>query len=454
MTLSALFDPDGIAVIGASTTAGKIGHDAMANAVSFDGPVYPVNPTAEGTLFGEPFIGSVADIEGPVDLALVGVPPPVVPDVIAECGEAGLGAAVIYAGGFAEAGADGAARQERIARLADEHGIAVLGPNTSGFLVPGQGLYCSFVGEVDRIDPGTVAVIAQSGGVAHAIGFQAQSEGYGLSAMVGLGNRVSVGFEEAIEYFDRHHGTNAIALHVEGTDDARGLLDRCRAAETPIVAYNVGRSAVDGFAASHTGALTGDWALYEAGFRQFGVPTVDSTTALLDGARALAAAPRSTGRTVGVVTVQAGPGIIATDRLKAADVPLAEFDDETSTRLESLLDGITYAENPVDTGRPSPAFDDILTTVAEDPGVDILFVYQLYEPSIGYPTDALRTVVEETGIPVVLATDGPTPGVDDAVTRLEAAGVVTTRTPERGASTVITMVEHARLNERSGGPDR
>lgn len=454
MTLSALFDPDGIAVIGASSTTGKIGHDAMANAGTFDGPVYPVNPTADGTIFGEPFVESVADIEGPVDLALVCVPPPVVPDVIDECGEAGLGAAVIYAGGFAEAGSEGADRQERVAGLAAEHDIAVLGPNTSGFLVPGRGLHCSFVGEVDRIGPGSVAVIAQSGGVAHALGFQAQTEGYGLSAMVGLGNRVSVGFEETIGYFDRHHETEAIALHVEGTDDARGLLERCRAAETPIVAYNVGRTAVDGFAASHTGALTGDWALYEAGFRQFGVPTVDSTTALLDGARALARGPPSKGLKVGVVTVQAGPGIIATDRLKAADVPFAEFAAETRTRLKSLLDGITYAENPVDTGRPSPAFDDILTTVAEDPGVDILFVYQLYEPSVGYPTDALRAVVEDTGVPVVLATDGPTPGVDEAVARLEAAGVVTTRTPERGASAVTTLVDHARRNGGSGGQDR
>lgn len=448
MGLDDLFDPAGIAVIGASETPGKLGHDAMANAVAFDGPVYPVNPSSEGTLFGERFVGSVGEIDGPVDLALLCIPAPVVPEVLEESGKAGVGAAVVYSGGFAEAGDDGRQRQSRVEALANRYDIAVLGPNTSGFLVPGRTLVCSFVGEVERVESGTVAVIAQSGGVAHALAFQAQSEGYGIAAMVGLGNRVSVGFEEAIRYFDGHPPTDAIALHVEGTTDARGLLETCRAVETPVVAYTVGRTGVDGFAASHTGALTGDWALYRAGFKQYGVPTVPATTTLLDSARTLGSQPRPAGPNVGVVTVQAGPGIIIADRLNAAGVPVPEFDAATADRLSEYLDGLTYAANPVDTGRPSPAFGDVIETVARDSGIDILLVYQLYEPSVGYPTSALESVAEQFDMPVILATDGPEPGVSDAIAPLEAAGVTTVRTPERGADAVIALVEYVRRQRR------
>lgn len=448
MGLDHLFDPAGIAVIGASETPGKLGHDAMANAVAFDGPVYPVNPSTEGELFGERFVGSVAEIDGPVDLALLCIPAPVVAEVLEECGEADIGAAVVYSGGFAEAGDDGRERQTRVETIANRYDIAVLGPNTSGFLVPDRSLVCSFVGEVERVEPGAVAVIAQSGGVAHALAFQAQSEGYGLAAMVGLGNRVSVGFEDAIRYFDGHPPTGAIALHVEGTEDARSLFETCRAIETPVVAYNVGRTGVEGFAASHTGALTGEWDLYRAGFNQYGVPTVSTTPALIDGARALGSHPRPPGPNVGVVTVQAGPGIIIADRLNGAGVPVPEFEEDTALRLSSLLDGITYAANPVDTGRPSPAFGDVIETVARDPGIDILLVYQLYEPSVGYPTSALNRVIEDFDMPVVLATDGPEPGVSDAIEALEAAGVTTVRTPERGADAVITLVEYVRHQRR------
>ncbi|WP_137290749.1 CoA-binding protein [Natronorubrum halophilum] len=447
MVVTSLFDPSGIAVVGASATPGKIGYEAMRNAVEFDGPVYPVNPSAEGTVFDREFVSSVTDIEdGAVDLALLCVPATVVPDVVEECGEAGIGGAVIFAGGFAEAGAEGERLQRRLIEAATDGDVHLLGPNTSGFLLPSENLYATFATDVETIPAGNVAIVAQSGGLAYALAFRAENEGLGVSAMVGLGNRANVGFQEAIEHFDADDRTDAILLHVEGTDDARGLLETCRAVETPVVAYNVGEQDVGDFAESHTGALTGRYELYEAGFAQYGVPTVRSSQELLDAGKALSTCPRPDGPNVGVVTAQAGPGIAITDRLKAAGAEFPALTDETQEAVEEILPGMTYSANPVDTGRPMPEFGDVVAAVARDENVDIVLVYELYERALGYPTETLEGLVDEVDKPIVFATGGPEAVLADELAGLESLEIPTFRTPERGADAAAALVQHALRN--------
>jgi acetyltransferase len=447
-----LFDPADIAVVGASATPGKIGHEAMASVESFPGRVIPVNPNAEGEIRGEPVVASVTDTEG-VDLALCCVPAPAIPDVLDECIEAGVGGAVVYAGGFAEAGEEGAERQDRIATLTEDEDISLLGPNTSGFVVPATGVRASFVSGIDHVEPGDVAVLAQSGGVAHSLAFGAVEAGRGLSAMVGLGNRADVGFESAIEFFDAHRETDAIVLHVEGTDDARGLLESCEAASTPVLAYKVGERDVGAFAESHTGTLTGEHALYEAGFRQYGVPTVDDGDELLDAGYALARSPEPTGTNVGVVTAQAGPGIIVADRLLAAGATLPDLAAETNVAIAEILPGITYAENPVDTGRPMPEFGEVVAAVARDPGIDCVLVYELHEASLGFPTETVDGLAAETGTPILFATGGPSEPMAEDLASLEATGTPVFRSPERGADAAAALVEYARIHEDRGHDD-
>ncbi|MFC6766883.1 CoA-binding protein [Natrinema soli] len=446
MNLRRLFRPECIAVIGASRTEGKLGYEAMANAVAFDGPVYPVNPSAEGSVLGEPSEASVTDIDERVDLALLAVPAPVVPEVLAECGEANVGGAIIYSGGFAEAGEDGKALQTEVTEVADKYGIALLGPNTSGFVAPAQNLFTSFAGGVESIEPGGVTILAQSGGVAHQLAFSAHREGRGISTMVGLGNRANVGFEETVRYFDDDPQTDAIVLHVEGTDTGRALVETCCDADTPVAAYKVGKADVGDFAESHTGALTGDHDLYTAGFAQYGVSTVDSTTELLDAGVALADAPSPDGPNVGVVTAQAGPGIAITDRLKAADAEFPTLTDETQEAVEEILPGMTYSANPVDTGRPMPEFGDVVAAVARDENVDVVMVYELYERALGYPTEGLEGLVDEVDKPIVFATGGPDAVLADELAGLESLDIPTFRTPERGADAVAALVQDALRN--------
>jgi acetyltransferase len=447
VNVARLFGPERIAVVGASKTAGKIGHEAMANAVGFDGPVFPVNPSAEGSVFGEPFVASLEDVDDTVDLALVCVPAPVVPEVLAECGAAGVGGAVVYAGGFAEAGADGEELQERVVAVAAEHDLALLGPNTSGFVDPHRELYASFAGGVEQFLPGDVAIVAQSGGVAHQLAFGALREGRGISAMVGLGNRANVGFEETIPYFDAHPETDAIVLHVEGVDDGRALLETCRDSETPVVAYKVGQSDVGEFARSHTGALTGDHALYTAGFAQYGVPTVESTTALLDAGVALAKSPPPRGRNVGVVTAQAGPGIVIADRLQRRGARLPPLSASTRELIGEILPGITYSGNPVDTGRPMPAFGDVVEAVAADDAIDVVLVYELFEGALGFPVETLDGLASRVDKPVLFATEGGAE-MDSEVAALRTADVPVFTSPERGAEAAALLARVAELGER------
>ncbi|KDE59156.1 CoA-binding protein [Halostagnicola sp. A56] len=446
MPLERLFDPASIAVIGASATPGKIGYEAMRNVQAFDGEVFPVNPSGDGEVFGHEFVPSVDDIETAPDLALLCVPAAAVPDIVEECGEAGVGGAVIFAGGFAETGDDGAELQDRLIEAAEASGVDLLGPNTSGFLVPGDDLYATFTTDLETIPSGNLAIVAQSGGLSYALGFRAQNIDVGVSAMVGLGNRATTGFTEAIEYFDADEQTDTILLHVEGTADARALLATCESVETPVVAYHVGEQDVGDFAESHTGALTGEYELYQAGFEQYGVPTVRSCAELIDAGTALANCPEPDGPNVGVVTAQAGPGIAITDQLKAAGANLPSLTAETQDVVEDILPGITFAENPVDTGRPMPEFGEVIGAVARDENIDIVLVYELYEAALGYPVEDLESVVEAVDKPIVFASGGPESILDEELPKLEAIGVPTYRTPERGADAAAGLVQYAVRN--------
>jgi acetyltransferase len=189
--------------------------------------------------------------------------------------------------------------------------------------------------------------------------------------------------------------------------------------------------------------LTGDHALYEAGFRQYSVQPVETTAELLDAGHVLADAPVPAGQRVGVVTAQAGPGLIIADRLRAAGLSLPSLADETLARLEELLPGITYIENPVDTARPIGTFDTVIETVADDPNIDALIVYQLYEPPLEFPVETLGGLAEQ--LPVVFASSGPTEAFEEALVELRAAGVPAFRSPERGADALRMLIEHAQL---------
>lgn len=448
--LQVLFRPRGIAVVGASADPGKLGAALLRSLESFPGFVAPVNPRTPGMHVDL----AAAAAAGPVDLAILCLPAAACPEVLAEAAASGVGAAVVCGGGFAEAGPAGVALQHRLAEIAAESGIRVLGPNTSGFLAPPIGLRASFVPGTTEVPPGRVAVVAASGGVNHALAFSLAETGHGVSLAVGIGNGVDVGAADVLEHLCDDADTTAVALHVETVADGPRLVRALRrlTAMKPVVALVVGRHDVGEFAASHTGALATSWRTTRAALAQAGAVLVDDERELLDAVgalsvRRLAPAPAPG---VGVLIAQAGPGLLLLDSLKGRQIPVPELTKSTVDRLGELLPPLTFQRNPVDTGRPGPDFGAVLGIVAADPGVDLVAGYALDEPGA---LDLAAAVGNASAtVPVVFGIGGAGSDVRATRSRLRRAGVAVVDTPAALAAATAALVRDARARHRMTRP--
>ena len=441
--LEAMFSPASIAVVGASAQPDKAGHAMLQALRHFPGALHPVNPRG-GRILGRPVLPSLRESCG-VDLAVLVVPPPAVPAALEDAAAAGVRAAVVCAGGFAESGPQGAAIQEHVTHVAREAGIRLLGPNTSGFMNPVDRTTANFMPAVADLAPGSVSVVAQSGGVNLALAFLLARAGAGLRLGVGLGNAVDVDFPEVLDLLAQDEATTAVGLHVEGVGDGPALVAALRrtTARKPVVAFKVGRSDVSEFARSHTGAMTGSYAVTRAALAQAGAVVVDSLEELVAALVALRAVrlPAASRVGVGLLTGQAGPGLVVTDALRARGVELPELAAATQQRIAELLPPLTFQRNPVDTGRPSPEFGQVLAAVAGDPAVDVLGVYALDEPGALDPVAALAPAAGR----VLFATGGPQDALEQRSRDLAAVGVPTLGGPGELATALAAVVTDAQV---------
>jgi len=462
--LTPLFAPRRIAVVGASRSPGKLGAVLARSLRRF----------SAGTGAGAGAVTSVALVngrddsmyqsvaaaaaDGPVDLVMICVPAAACPGALAEAAAAGARAAVICGGGFAEAGGAGPARQRDLAAIVAATGIRLLGPNTSGFIVPSAALAASFVPGAAAVPAGRIAVVAASGGVNHALAFAIAEAGHGASLAVGLGNAADVTAADVLDYLAEDPATGAVALHIESVTDGRRLADSVRrlTERVPVAALVVGRHDVGDFAASHTGALATSWRTTRAALAQAGAVLTADERELIDAAGALSVtrAKPSSAPGVGVVTAQAGPGLLLLDDLRGRRVSVPEFTARTQDVIAGLLPPLTYQRNPVDTGRPGPQLADVLSAVAADPGVDIVAGYALHEPEA---TDLAAAVVagRPAGMPVVFGVggiDGPGGEVTAARRALLAAGIAVSRDPTGVAAAAGALAADARARYRRSVP--
>ncbi|MEU0468861.1 acetate--CoA ligase family protein [Amycolatopsis sp. NPDC006131] len=450
--LTPMFTPRGIAVVGASRTPGKLGATMARSLASFadgGGHLALVNGRDETM---HPSL-SAATGAGPVDLAMICVPAAACPGVLAEATQAGVRAAVICGGGFAETGGAGVEHQEAVAQVVRETGIRVLGPNTSGFLAPHAGVTASFVPGVAGILPGRVAVVAASGGVNHAVSFLLTEAGHGISLAVGLGNGVDVTAPDILDYLAGDPHTGAVALHVESVADGPRLVESVRrlARTRPVVALVVGQHDVGAFAASHTGALATSWRTTRAALAQAGAVLVADERELVDavGALAVTRARPADDPGVGVVTAQAGPGLLLLDDLRGRRARVPELGEETQRRLAELLPPLTFQRNPVDTGRPGPELGGILATVAADPGVDVIAGYALHEPDAVDLAHAARQGLTPD-VPVVFGVGGSGEEVTAERRALLEAGIAVAADARGVAAATGALLADARARSRDG----
>jgi acetyltransferase len=448
--LDPLFRPRSIAVVGASASPGKAGNAMVRSLLGFPGTLHLVNPRAS-EIEGRPVVPSMRAIDDAVDLAVLVIPAAAVTAALEDCGRCGTRAAVVCAGGFAES-ADGQRLQEEALAAARRYGIRLLGPNTSGFMNPVDGVLPNFVPDVTTLPPGPLTILSSSGGVNLAASFLAADEGIGLRLGVGLGNAVDVDFAEVLDFLATDDATSVIGLHLEGVDDGRTLYEAIGrlTPHKPVVALKVGRSDLGDFAMSHTGRLLGDFVLTRAALRQAGAVLVDDLTELVDAVRALSIrrllpTPRPG---VGIVTAQAGPGLLIADSLRSRGVSIPELADTTVKAMAHLFPPLTWLQNPVDTGRPLDTFGQVLAEVAGDEAVDALLVYTLEESDVVEPEAAVRTPGVLDEVPVVYGSGGPRDALDERQRALAAAGAPLYRTPERAADAMRALLEDARARAR------
>ncbi|WP_246169124.1 acetate--CoA ligase family protein [Actinotalea subterranea] len=441
--LEPMFRPAAVAVVGASAQPGKAGHAMVQALRHFPGALHPVNPRG-GEVLGRPVIGSLRECTG-VDLAVLVVPPEAVPGALEDAGAAGVRAAVVCAGGFAESGPEGARLQQRVARTAQDAGIRLLGPNTSGFMNPVDATTANFMPAVAELAAGSVSVVAQSGGVNLTIAFMLARAGVGLRLGAGLGNAVDVDFPELLDFLAQDDATTAVGLHIEGVADGRALVAALRrvTARKPVVAFVVGRSDVSDFARSHTGAMTGSYALTRAALQQAGAVVVGSLEEMVSSLAALRVLRLTAGSRagVGLVTGQAGPGLVVADALGARGIDLPALGGATQRRIAELLPPLTFQRNPVDTGRPAAGFGDVVAAVVADPAVDVVGVFALDEPGALDPVTALRPVAGR----VLFASGGPEAAMVERRRELDLAGVPMLAGPGELATALTAVVTDARL---------
>ena len=396
--LDSIFRPNRIALIGVSNDPNSVGGMTLRNLVSggFNGVVYPVNPKREAVM-GIPCYPNVESLPKTPDLAVIMTPAAQVPDIIDECGNAGINGIIIMSAGFKEAGDEGKELEQQVKdRIHSYPDMRAIGPNCLGVIVPRAKLNVSFANGMPK--QGKVAFISQSGALGAAVLDWASESKIGFSYFISIGNVVDVTFGDLIDYLGQDTNTKSIILYVESLADARSFMSAARAfaRKKPIIVYKAGRFPESAAAAeSHTGALASEDSIYDAVFRRAGMARVYDIGNIFDftdlvGRKRM---PRGTG--LAIVTNAGGPGVMAIDTLISIGGKLVTLSDSTMDKLNELLPPFWSHGNPVDVvGDASPArISKATSIVLEDESVDAVLVI-LTPQAMTNPTATAQALVE------------------------------------------------------------
>ncbi len=433
--LSPLFEPQSVAIIGASETPSSIGNTLVRNMLDsgYKGQLYFVNPRHK-TVFGQPCYAAVGNIPQRLDLAVICTQARVVPGIVEACGFAGTRSAIVISGGFSETGPDGAALERTALDHARRHRLRLLGPNTLGIMRPGSGVNLSFAN--GSANPGSIGLISQSGALCAAIVDWALPNNVGFSSVISLGTSSDVDFGETLDYLVADPRTENIFLYIEGIRNARRFMSALRAAARckPVLLIKVGRHpAGEQAVLSHTGAVVGADDVFDAALRRAGVVRLASVGQMYAAAQALFSHFHPRGNRLAIITNGGGPGVMAADHAADIGVPLATLDPATSKRLNDKLPATWSNSNPLDiVGDAGPArYAEALSACLEDRNVDGVLAI-LTPQAMSDPTQAARVVIElaqKSDKPLVTCWMGEDQ-VREARMLFKGAGIPSFRTPE------------------------
>jgi acetyltransferase len=376
--LDAIFKPKTIALIGATEKENSVGRTVLWNLLQhpFGGTVFPVNDKRNSVL-GIKAYPTIADVPESVDLAIIATPARTVPDIIRQCVDADVKGAIVLSAGFKEAGSAGAELEQQIRAQLKRGKLRLIGPNCLGMMNPQYGLNATFASAIAK--PGNVGFISQSGALCTAILDWSFRENVGFSTFVTVGSMLDVGWGDLIDYLGDDPHTQSIVIYMESIGDARSFLSSARevALTKPIIVIKAGcTEAAAKAATSHTGALAGSDAVFDAALRRSGVLRVERISDLFNMAEVLAKQPRPKGSRLTIITNAGGPGVLATDALIGGGGKLAELSPDTIEALNNVLPPHWSHGNPIDIlgDADSDRYAKTLEVVANDPNSDGLLV--------------------------------------------------------------------------------
>ncbi len=423
-----LFEPRGIAVIGASENPGKIGYRIVENIVSsgYKGEIYPVNPKG-GEALGIRIHRDLSEVEGHPDIAVIAIPARFVLDAVKECGKNGVKHLVIVTSGFSEIGKR--AEERALVEAACRYGMRILGPNIFGIYSAKASLDATF--GPGGILPGHVAIITQSGALGIAMIGKTAAESLGLSAVVSVGNKSDIDESDLLEYLADDPNTTVILLYIEGVKDGERLLSVLKriTREKHVIVIKSGRSRRGAAAAaSHTGSLAGADEVFDAVMRQVGVLRAESVQEAFDWARFLADSPLPSKKDAVIITNGGGIGVLATDASEKYGVSLYDDQEALKNAFSAVMPEFGSAKNPVDlTGQATAGdYEKAMDLALEN--AEIGAAISLYCETALFDTEAFSRLLSATYAryrtvkPIVFSLFGGE-RIERAITKLRKRGI-------------------------------
>lgn len=450
MGLSSIFEPESIAVIGASGNEAKWGGRILKNLLNeFSGRVYPVNPK-ETTIQGVTSYPSVLDIPDDVEMAVVAVPAQFVIPVAEECGKKGVSGLVVVSAGFSETGDAGAELEKKLESIVRTYGMRMIGPNTLGIVNEPVRLNASVIGRLPG--KGSISFITQSGTLGLALADWTIHTGLGLCKVISTGNKADTDDVDLIEYLNSDPATGVIAMYVEGIKRGRMFIDAARRIKKPIIAIKTGRSKRGAKAVfSHTGSIAGSDEIYSAAFRQAGILRVDSVDEVFDAALAFSCQPLPKGNNVAIISNGGGASIVATDECEKHGINIIDLTSETRERIKEVIPGFASSSNPVDTaGTVSfKIYNEVTRALLLDPNVDaliVIYVHTLMSNAIP-PAEAVVELKQKTTKPIITCWMGGE-GTEEGVEILKKGCLPNYSVPERAVKALAALIRHREFLEK------
>ena len=445
--LNNFFNPRSIAVIGASRTPGKVGYDILKNIIQYgyEGAVYPINPGVPEIL-GVKTYSSLLDVPGRIDLAVVVIPSKNVLEIIGQCGSMKIDSAIIITAGFKESGLEGARLETDLIIKAKEAGVRFIGPNCLGMIDTHSKVNASFAAGMPA--KGGIGFFSQSGALCLAVLDRALPDKIGFSKFISMGNKADISDTDIMLALAEDEHTKVILGYIEGVGDGRKFMDVATqvSKKKPVIILKSGITSSGAKAASsHTGALAGREAAFDAAFKQSGIIRAHTINELFNFALAFANQPLPQGPNVAIITNSGGPGILAADACDKSDLKLAPPHKEIVDELRSFLPPVASFYNPVDIlgDAGSDRYEKAITTVLKDDKIHGIMVLLTPTATVDVEATAIAVanIANETDRPILTSFMGKK-SIEEAARTLLSYGVPNYSYPEEAVSAMNAMYHY------------